>query len=643
MSLYENLISIKFDDIDPLLEQSDNFSLLAFDCCLFDNKNLYFVVYLNESKSTEIKEVVRGVVTAKAVYFIRNTPNSDTVLNTTKLSNVVEYIIGSSKNSFEILTPNPEANTLALKFFKVFYNDIPENIYDIYSLITYHQSMLLKVKYKRLVTRKQNFIKQLLTNLPNESTDFDKWLKFNAMPQSNYFFYSFSRKKYNTGICSVCGEQITLLSAINNSSGICPKCASNIYYRSNNRRTTASTVENIISVSYDNDVIVFRLYSIQKTFKEYKQKIKKTIISMIVLKDGNSYYLTKLYNNFKLSSNWRLIDKSNFYNFKLLFLSVKNENIFSPLLVFDKIKSFNILNDTYFSNLSCSHKLFIASMLYRDFSIESLFKIGNLSLFNNTMDNYISNYSCYKSIKPKKLYIHLNIPKRYHTLIPKMDKQIYLVLSDKLIKNISLSVKDIQKLLNYNVSAKMLYVVDLLSFDFFLEYIKNQSKYPLDESEFDYNILLYRDYINTVELSQIVPPYRKNTILTPRNLQIAHDYAVHYNHNDFNKESLKLALKEYSSRYSYSNNEYAIIPPKDDIDIRKEGKLLSHCVATYIDLISKGQSIIMFLRKKENINKPLYTLECSNKGIIQCRGYKNCKPTEDINKFLEEYTNYLQN
>ena len=55
--------------------------------------------------------------------------------------------------------------------------------------------------------------------------------------------------------------------------------------------------------------------------------------------------------------------------------------------------------------------------------------------------------------------------------------------------------------------------------------------------------------------------------------------------------------------------------------LEREGKLMSHCVGSYCDLVKSGHSKIYSLRDKKN--EPHCTVEVSGKSIIQMQGKGN--------------------
>ena len=68
-------------------------------------------------------------------------------------------------------------------------------------------------------------------------------------------------------------------------------------------------------------------------------------------------------------------------------------------------------------------------------------------------------------------------------------------------------------------------------------------------------------------------------------------------------------------------------------ELKDEGEALHHCVATYMDQVMKGQTMIFFIRKEEEPEKPFYTLEWKNHKIVQCRGMRNCDMTPEVKAF----------
>lgn len=82
--------------------------------------------------------------------------------------------------------------------------------------------------------------------------------------------------------------------------------------------------------------------------------------------------------------------------------------------------------------------------------------------------------------------------------------------------------------------------------------------------------------------------------------------------------------------------EIFIRPPHELDELKIEGETLHHCVATYIDKVAKGETMILFIRKESEPDKPYYTLEWKDR-VVQCRGMRNCDPTPKVKAFVETF------
>lgn len=71
-------------------------------------------------------------------------------------------------------------------------------------------------------------------------------------------------------------------------------------------------------------------------------------------------------------------------------------------------------------------------------------------------------------------------------------------------------------------------------------------------------------------------------------------------------------------------------------ELKAEGEALHHCVGTYMEKVRKGETMIFFIRKKEEPDKPFYTLEWKGK-VIQCRGSHNCDMTPEVKAFTKVF------
>lgn len=85
-----------------------------------------------------------------------------------------------------------------------------------------------------------------------------------------------------------------------------------------------------------------------------------------------------------------------------------------------------------------------------------------------------------------------------------------------------------------------------------------------------------------------------------------------------------------------------IILPKNGEEIKEEGRVLHHCVGTYVERVAKGETMILFVRKESEPNVPYFTLEYRDGKVVQCRGRNNCDMTKEVKAFVKAFERKMQ-
>ena len=106
------------------------------------------------------------------------------------------------------------------------------------------------------------------------------------------------------------------------------------------------------------------------------------------------------------------------------------------------------------------------------------------------------------------------------------------------------------------------------------------------------------------------------------------------------KAFLKAAKKYLPLAGFNKDKDYAIFIAQSPAELVKEGNALSHCVGHngYDKKMAKQETLIFFVRKIEELDKPFVTLEYSlkSKKVLQCYAYKNTKPEEKVLEFVNK-------
>lgn len=103
-------------------------------------------------------------------------------------------------------------------------------------------------------------------------------------------------------------------------------------------------------------------------------------------------------------------------------------------------------------------------------------------------------------------------------------------------------------------------------------------------------------------------------------------------------ENFLKAAEKYLPLAGFTEDEhYAIFIARSQAELIKEGNALSHCVGRcgYDRKMAREETLIFFVRKMEELDKPFVTLEYSikQKKVLQCYAYNNTKPDDNVIEF----------
>lgn len=165
----------------------------------------------------------------------------------------------------------------------------------------------------------------------------------------------------------------------------------------------------------------------------------------------------------------------------------------------------------------------------------------------------------------------------------------------------------------------------------------------------------YRAYFDYIDQAQKIGVFSTDTsFLFPRDLERAHDrIAGVYNAKleaerlEKNKELLARSAtltKRLCAAYCYEDEHYTVVVPRTMDDIVYEGKALRHCVGGYAQRHFEGVAVIVFIRRKEAVATPYFTVELKPRdgSIVQIHGLRNCDPDADLQAFVDAWQTEVQ-
>ena len=75
--------------------------------------------------------------------------------------------------------------------------------------------------------------------------------------------------------------------------------------------------------------------------------------------------------------------------------------------------------------------------------------------------------------------------------------------------------------------------------------------------------------------------------------------------------------KNNVKKFAYEDDEFMIVVPKTPVEIMNEGSYLHHCVGGYVSSVARGETNILFLRKKSDPYSSFYTIEVGNNNVVR--------------------------
>lgn len=181
---------------------------------------------------------------------------------------------------------------------------------------------------------------------------------------------------------------------------------------------------------------------------------------------------------------------------------------------------------------------------------------------------------------------------------------------------------------------------------FFKYWFTQREKYP-DGSNF---IRDYTDYIP--DAKKLGLNITDTKISKPRDFKTMHDWVM----NEIKVQETQVYDAQILAVYhsikalcEWSDKKYAIVLPSTSREIVEEGAKQSHCVGRYCERVARGESVILFVRRKDNLSESWYTVEIKpdmdKLDIVQCRGYnnenKNAEEAAEIERVKEKYTEWF--
>lgn len=536
--------------------------------------------------------------------------------------------------------------------------------------IEQRQVELKRLQLENKHNNEKSKIDKVMKTVPKLPSQFDKWVQEKVFQDYSYMYYKKSGKIIS-GYCTSCNSEVTLSSALHNEHGKCPKCKVRVEFKAEGKSKNISATTWFYIVQKAGENLVIRGFVGTKTngadYKNPQYRYDEQLREFISPKGEYSVYEMNYYKNtldyrwcdgikYSFGNRW---SKDAFMHSGSCYVYSRNLSSVIKNTVWQYSGLVEFMKHMEYKGRPCSYLI----DYLKHPVIESLSKVGlvrmvkqiinsSYLLLNEDFDLTKSNFV--EALKLKKRWIkqiiEMNIDfselRTYRTLMEiysftdskgeiveptYSSNQLKLVVQRfnpttlKMIHDRNISIT---KACNYTTKQLKLFTE---------EGIKTPS--PTEVGR------LWYDYLDMTEKTTTAARLANRDIeefpLFPKNIKQAHDEAME-TFRDTKFEIHNHNIKQRSSgwdKYVYSNEKYTMVLPKDAYDLINESNALKHCVKLYADRVADGRTLILFVRDNENLDKPLYTLEYSEKKLeqVQFKGKSNSRPEDQAIQFVTEW------
>lgn len=512
----------------------------------------------------------------------------------------------------------------------------------------------LKKKYK-LETDQIDYQMNMVPELPK---DFDKFIHEYGLYDSHYIFY----QEKNKGYCTHCGLHVPIMRPPkHNEQGKCSHCGSRITYKSWNKQKRCNTrhAVSIIQKCKDEKTFVYRQFRIyrdvrreanyipdESMYEEYRVIMDEKMVACYEYEFGE-YRHSGVQRWCKAGT----VSRGGYYNYYSVYArSVLYHGNLKKILSDTKLKYVpvaDIVKGNPGRELNVCGTL--RDMCNRDkFPYEAFWKMGLKKFVADRM--YASAEFTKTDYTKKKPWEILKISKEI------MNQAIKLNATDQQMRilqrayeiSVRLTDEQVRWLDTYMGVSEIMAYFRLQTPHRIIRFLRENAQAetcPRKDND------LLRNYVDYLDMArQLNWDMHDRGIFFPQDIDRAHDEAIRLVNEK--KDKAEAARRRKTDRkmrknaedirkvFDYADDDFEIVVPEKYLDFKAEGNTQHNCVSTYYERAVEGKTIILFIRKKVELDKSFCTVEIQNRNgafaIIQNRIAYNKEAPQKAKDFMEK-------
>ncbi|MBQ8306973.1 MAG: PcfJ domain-containing protein [Blautia sp.] len=528
------------------------------------------------------------------------------------------------------------------------------NDVNVFQAIKSYQQILQIKRLKGRHQKEKARIDQAMEQVPPLPKDFEDWVYKSAYSRSQYMLYRYGDKEHK-GWCTLCGRNVKLPRQVKHQEMVrCPACRKKVIALSWNKQgqITDWKKPGILQERKDGNGYVLRIF--ESKIKRWKGGDYKLSTKDSLLCEKYRFFLSR---NFEPEGIYEWAHFKNRYENELRWCSAINHGYYEGptdecILYYRNLRrlrrgtelQYIPIEDLFRHNEGCYS--YVIDQLYglrKTPQMEYLIKLKlyrlawDLTYRGKPGDNRGVNFQKRKpwealwiDRQQLEMCIRMNISER-QLLTLQAARMLEIRLTRQQVEWYAseAGAQVTGRLLWYGHPDKMMKYLQVLQ--------KQQKTAVLD----------YVDYLDDIRVLKVEPT---NDVIFPRNFQAAHERLSEQRQE--REQELKIRriaekdrilqgmLPELREIYEGTKNEgYLMVLPTCKEDFNREGRENHNCVGgSYFDKMLKGESVVLFLRRKEEPDKAFCTVEMDGSRIIQCRAVRNSQPPKEVTDFMAGYS-----
>ena len=494
-----------------------------------------------------------------------------------------------------------------------------------------------------------------MSNVPQTPANPKRWADKHIMP--HYLFYDYNNGRAKTQVrCTYCEKFSVIKKPKNNDVLHCPKCGQKVIAKAQGRRAAyhedRETCQVVQKISPHELVVrIYKLYWSYIKGKDTARKSAYEVMRIFVRSDNGKdatmepYYYDSGYDSV---THWRRGYHPGALFGMECFISEETGEVYLPGLekaLQGTTWEYCALRQFYERTaipMQVSH--YLKMYLRHPLLIERLTKVG----FENIVADVVYRHGFSDALDEMQARTHriLRVEKQDVSVL--QEQKVGMPLLKKYQAYVAIHLRGRAELfqwqLHNEVSEIPTDIFQYMTAEKFMRYIDAQfpiycEACPVNgyrDPTMETLVITYVDYLHMCRRQAY--DMKDKSVLFPKNCAAAHDREAEriQKINDAQKnKAFGMAYAGFARKAVLSNEELQIVCPKRANDLVDEGKALHHCVGSYIDKVTEGRCLIVFVRRVEEPKKPYVTVEVRDGKIAQIHGDHNSDPTEEVKKFVD--------